>query len=100
MRIGLPTTIVELHHGLQAGEAAVVHVRCCLGNLTQSRRLESATIFDDARHCSAAFVGKTPPIPPDTEIMENAVAEVVALMAKAAVSFAFEQLHAFNGFLA
>ena len=100
MGIGLPTSIIEIHHGLQVGQAAVVHVRSGLGNLAERGGLESTAIFDNTSHSAATFIGKTASIPPDTQIVENSVAEVVALMAKVAVSFALEQLHAFSCFRA
>src|SRR5262249_23737721 len=100
MGIALAASIIKVHNTLEAGQAAVVHVRCRLGNLAQSRCLKSPAIFDNACHPFAAFVGETASIPPDTQIVEQTVAEGVTLMAKAAVSFTFEQLQTFSRFRA
>src|SRR4030095_6128867 len=70
MGIALATSIIKVQNSLEAGQGAIVHVRCGLGNLAQSRCLESPPIFHNACQCFAAFVGETASIPPDTQIVE------------------------------
>src|SRR5262245_12874010 len=99
MRIGLSPLIIELNHALKVWQAAIMHVRCGLGNLAQGRRLESAPVFGDACYTTAAFVGKTTSIPTHTEIVKDSVTKVVALVAISAMGFALKQFHPFRSLL-
>src|SRR5262245_46324486 len=99
MGLGLPPLIIEINHALKVWQAAIMHVRCGLGNLAQGRRLEGAPVFGDACYATAALVGKTTSIPTHTEIVKDSVAKVVALVTMSAVGLALEQFHPFGSLL-
>ena len=88
--VTLSSTIVELDHLIQRGEAAVVHVGRGSAHFAERGRLEGAAVCGSMSDAGAPFIRNDSRSPGDAGVVEFLVREIWPCVARIAAGLAVE----------